>query len=178
MDVMEALLTRRSQRNYTRETVTDAELRRIVRAGMYAPSGHDRRPWLFLTVRDRAKMRQLMPLSPWWAMLETAQAIIVVCADTRLLNGIPVEFGIDSCCAASQNMLLAAHGLGLGGVWLGICEGHESYERFKAVLGIPDYARVVSMIAVGRPAETKEAEERMDCGKWFLETWGSPAPEG
>jgi len=177
MEILEAIVTRRSHRHFTQEAVTEAELREIVRAGMQAPSGHDRRPWLFLTIRDRRKMQELLPLSPWWEALEEAQVLIVVSADAERLQGIPAEFGVHSCSAASQNMLLAAYGLGLGGVWLGICEGHKSYEAFRAILGIPDHARVVSMLAIGHPAERKEPEDRLDRAKWFVETWGATAKD-
>lgn len=178
MQLYDGLTTRRSVREFTDQVLDDKGLEKIVRAGMFAPSPHDTRPWRILTIRDHEKLEKLIPLSPWWNMLRQCQAAIVTCVDIRCAKGensekelMPVEFVIDGGIAATQNMLLAAHDMGLGAVWLGICQGSESYEEFCRILGIPDYARVVSLIAVGYPDSEPNQEERFDPSKWIKETW-------
>lgn len=173
MDALEAIMTRRSVRSYTGEPITRQQLRQIVAAGMQAPSAHGKCPWQMLTLTDRETMRGLIPLSPWWNMLETAAAAIIVCADTRHQEGISHEMQVDGCAAATQNMLLAIHAMGFGGVWLGVCEGEDNCAAFREYLGIPDYAKVVSMIAVGHPTAPAKPVDNMDSNKWFKERWGN-----
>ncbi len=102
-------------------------------------------------------------------MLQTAGAVIVTCCDERLMGDFPAEFFTDSCAAATENMLLAAHSMGLGGVWLGVCEGSEFYMQFCNLIGLPPHLRVTSMIALGNPAEEKEFTKRFDPAKWVQE---------
>lgn len=172
MDALEAIMTRRSVRSYTGEPIAQEQLRQIVAAGMQAPSAHDKRPWQMLTITDRETMRGLIPLSPWWGLLETAAVAIVVCSDTRGQEDISHEFQVDGCAAATQNMLLATHAMGLGGVWLGVCEGEDNCHAFRKHLAISDYAKVVSMIAVGHPTEPVKPVDNMDSTKWFEDRWG------
>lgn len=173
MDALEAIMTRRSVRSYTGEPITREQLRQIVAAGMQAPSAHGKRPWQMLTLTDRETMRRLIPLSPWWNMLETAAAAIIVCTDTREQEEISHEFQVDGCAAATQNMLLAAHAMGLGGVWLGICEGENNCAAFRECLRIPNYVEVVSMIAIGHPTESVKPVDNMEPDKWFEECWSN-----
>ncbi|MEG1525728.1 MAG: nitroreductase family protein [Clostridia bacterium] len=176
MDLFEALLTRRSVRSFSEEPVSKEDHTAIVRAGMHAPSAHDQQPWRMLSITNRRTLDQLVPLTPWWDLLHSVPLAIVICSDTRLLNGITPEFQVDGCVAATENMLLAAYGLGLGAVWLGICDGEQNYEIFKQIIGIPDYARVISMIAIGHELEGQDTvvpEDRLDQSKWFFEQWGN-----
>lgn len=171
MNALEAIMTRRSVRSYTGEPITRQQLQQIVAAGMQAPSAHGKCPWQMLTLTDREIMRRLIPLSSWWDMLETAAAAIIVCSDTRGQEDISHEFQVDGCAAATQNMLLAIHAMGLGGVWLGVCEGEDNCAEFRECLGIPNYSKVISMIAVGHPTAPIKPEDRMDATKWFEEHW-------
>ena len=160
---------RRSIRAYTGESVSDAQLKTIIDCGMHAPSAHNRQPWVFLTITEKDKLREISPLCKWWGMLPSAGAVIITCMNTPLTEGFAEEFSIASCCAATENMLLAAGALGLGAVWLGVCRESEFYEDFCRVIALPEELRVISMIAVGVPAEQKEAAERFAPGKWFRE---------
>ena len=77
--------------------------------------------------------------------------------------------------AATENMLLCIHALGLGGVWLGITPQRPHYEDVKKLLSIPGDVRVVSIIAVGHPTEPLPARaaplERFEEEKWHKEQW-------
>ena len=115
MDALEAIMTRQSIRSYTGEGISRQMLRQIVSAGMQAPSAHACASWRFLTITDRETMRGIIPYSPWWGLLEEAAALIVVCTDTRGVEGISHEFQVDGCAAAMENMLLAVHAMGLAG---------------------------------------------------------------
>ena len=168
-DFYQLLSTRRSIRAYKNQPLNQDVIEKLVRSGMQAPSAHNKQPWVFLTITDRALMAQIKPLCKWWKMLEQAGAVIITCMDTRGLGDDPREFFVASCCAATENMLLAAHAMGLGAVWLGVCPGTEFYDEFCRVISLPEGLEVVSMIAAGVPDEEKAGIDRFDPSKWKRE---------
>lgn len=173
MDALQCLMTRRSVRSYTDKPISKQELELLIRAAQQAPSAHNTQPWVFLSLTAHETLHRLVPMTPWWGLLEHCAAAIVVCADERVLEQkpMPKEFQTLSCAAALENMLLAAHAIGLGGVWLGMGEGQENYERFKQILNIPQWARVIGMAAFGCPTEEPKPIDRMQTAKWHKERW-------
>ena len=170
-DLTELINQRRSIRTFTGEALTEDQLRKIITCGMHAPSAYNKQPWVFLSITSQKKMRQLSPLCSWWKMLENAGGVIITCMDKRLLGDTPLEFFVASCNAAAENMLLAANAMGLGGVWLGICEESEYYMEFCKAINLPGYLRVTSMIAVGKTGEKKKFIERFNPEKWIRESF-------
>lgn len=166
---IDTIKMRRSIRSYTGESLSESQLRTIIDCGMHAPSAHNRQQWIFLSITNREKLCQISPLCKWWDMLPTAGAVIITCMDKSASQAFPEEFSIASCCAATENMLLAATGIGLGAVWLGVCKESEFYEDFCRVIALPNHLRVISMIAVGVPGEKKAPTERFTPEKWFRE---------
>lgn len=169
MELMQAIVTRRSVRDFTGESISEQQLEQIIRAGMNAPSAHNRQPWVFLSVTDKQKLLDMRPLSRWWKMLDNAAAAIVTLCDETSFRGAPPELQISGCCAATQNMLLAAHDIGLGAVWLGMCEGLPNYDKLKALLGIPAALRIVSVVAIGVSESPSDGRDYFDEQKWVKE---------
>ena len=166
---IELINNRRSIRAFTGKFLTEDQLKEIVTCGMHAPSAHNKQPWVFLSITNREKMMQIAPLCSWWGMLENAGAVIITCMNKDLLGDIQKEFFVNSCSAATENMLLAAKALGLGGVWLGVVEESALYDDFCRVIKLPDNLQVMSMIAVGTPVEEVPFIERFDPEKWIQE---------
>ena len=79
MDLFDGLITRRSIRNYTGEIIDEQIIRNIIKAGMYAPSARNTRPWHFLIIDDREILKKIMEVHPYSAMLAEASHAIVVC---------------------------------------------------------------------------------------------------
>ena len=118
-DIMEHILARRSIRKFTDEPVDPALIRKLLEAAMAAPSASDRRPWEFVVVRDSEALRRLRRGLPFGR--QNAPLAIVVCGNKRrALPGPAQSFWVHDCSAAMENLLLAAHGLGLGAVWVGV----------------------------------------------------------
>ena len=112
------ILSRVSVRRYTDTPVTDAEVSAILHAAMSAPSGVNRQPWEFIVVDDRDLLTQLADTLPYAKMAAQAPLAIVVCGNKdRFLEGIDRNLWEQDLSATSQNILLAAHAIGLGGVW-------------------------------------------------------------
>lgn len=172
---MDALLQRRSVRSFTEEPVSEDQVRAILRAGMFAPSAHNKRTWELITVTSRETLNALAPMSKWWGMLKEATLCIVCCGYAPGIKPEDEEFLVQNSVAATENMLLCIDALGLGGVWLGIHPKRPYYADVKALLGIPEEVRVVSLIAVGHPREPlpprAQPAERFEEHKWHKEKW-------
>ncbi len=148
MDVLEAIRNRRSIRSYQNREVSVEKLTQVLEAGRWAPSAHNSQSRRFIVVRDEATRKHLARIATYGSFLAEAPVAIAVVIDPSASNH-PVEDG----AAATQNMLLAAHALGLGSCWIGSYgSGYE--ERAKRVLGIPDDKRLLSLISLGYAAES------------------------
>lgn len=156
MEVLEAIRSRRSVRSYTDEPVTDAEVREILTAGTWAPSGLNNQPWRFVVVRDEAAKGELASLTKYRRIVEGARVLLAVFCDREAMyNDVKDHQGIGACL---QNMLLAAHGLGLGAVWLG--EILNRAAEVNLLCDLPSRYELMAVIAVGRPASTGQVSTR------------------
>lgn len=151
MDAMEALLTRRAVRAFTAAPVDEETVTAILSAAMHAPSACNQQPWHFIVVNDRARLDAIAAVHPHAQMLKQAPLAVVVCAD-RSIETCPGNWAID-CSAAMENLLLAAHALGLGGVWVGIYPMEDRVKEISSLLGLPGYITPLCLAAVGHPAE-------------------------
>ncbi len=148
MDVLETIRNRRSIRSYQNREVSVEKLTQVLEAGRWAPSSHNSQSRRFIVVRDETTRKHLARIATYGSFLAEAPVAIAVVIDPSLSNH-PVEDG----AAATQNMLLAAHALGMGSCWIGSYgSGYE--ESARRVLGIPDDKRLLSLISLGYAAES------------------------
>jgi len=151
MELYDGLLTRRSIRKYKGTRIDDKAILSIIKAGMYAPSANNTRPWHFIVVDDRSIIDSIMKVHPYSSMLAEASHAIVVCGDETKQNG-PRYYPLD-CSAATQNLLLAAHALGYGAVWLGVEPRAERIKAISELFGLPPHIHPVSIVSVGAPVK-------------------------
>ncbi len=169
MEVLEAITTRASIRKYTDQPLTEQEINTLLLAGFCAPSAMNKRPWHFLVVREKELLQNIGEHSIYGKMIPRSAACIVVCGDKERTT-FP-ELLTDDCAAAIQNILLAAHGIGLGAVWCGLVKGQEFYQYVKEQLRLPEQIEPEGLIAIGHPAETRGHAERFEPDKIHYETW-------
>ncbi|MDP2872055.1 MAG: nitroreductase family protein [Bacillota bacterium] len=170
MDVLTAIRTRRSIRRYTADKIDDHTLDTILDAGFCAPSASNKRPWHFLVIREKAKLQAISEAHPYAKMMPAADCCIVVCGDEAIQGSIGLL--VEDCSASIQNMLLAAHGLGIGAVWCGLYGGRgDRHLEFAKLLGLPAGIVTVGMIAFGYPDETRPATDRFDASRVHHERW-------
>jgi len=134
METMEAIKSRRSVRGFTNENVSDNLVMQILEAGRWAPSGLNNQPWRFIVVRDAETKIELSKLTEYGPTIKNAPLLIVVFLDKDHMYHYVKD--VQSIGACIQNMLLAIHSLGLGGVWLG--EILKSREMVNKVLETPE----------------------------------------
>lgn len=163
------LMTRRSVRKYTDEPVSDEDVEGILRAGMAAPSAGNEQPWHFAVIRDREVMNRIMDVHPYAAMLAQAPVCIAVLAELALEKY--AGFWVQDTSAATQNILLAAHALGLGAVWLGVHPVEDRQKGIKRILGLPEGVECLSLISIGHPAEQPPPADRYDPTRIHQDRW-------
>lgn len=158
MNVLEAILSRRSVRKYDNKEVSIEEIDDLIKYAMYAPSAVNKQPWHFIIIDDRAVMDDIMKFHPHAGMLAQAAAAVLICGDETLAH-TPAYWPVD-CAAATQNFLLAAHGKGLGAVWLGIYPREERISAMKALMGLPEHIHPFSLISFGYTSQPPRIAER------------------
>ena len=118
MDTLLAIRTRRSIRAYQDKPVPEELTQKLLAAAMQAPSARNQQPWQFIVIDDRALLAKIPGVMPNAAMAAEAPLAILVCAELALEKS--QGYWVLDCAAAVENMLLAAHALGLGAVWCGV----------------------------------------------------------
>ncbi len=171
MDALEAILTRRSIRRYTTKSVSDDLIIKLLEAAMAAPSAANEQPWHFVVITDRKTLVQIPTFHPHAHMLKEAAAAILVAYDIEL-EGQKGRAVLD-CSCASQNMLLAAHALGLGAVWCGIYPVENRIMAARKLLNMPQHVVPVSLISIGYPNEKPGREDRFKPERIHYEYWMS-----
>jgi nitroreductase len=169
MEVLEAIRTRRSIRKFLDRPVPQELVEILLRAAMSAPSARNSQPWQFVVISDRQILRQIPVINPYAEMAEHAPLAILICADTRL-DRAPWYWPVD-CAAAAQNMLLAAHGLELGGVWTGVWPREERMDGFRHLLNLPKPVIAHSLLVVGYPAEQLPPDDRYHPDRVHHDGW-------
>jgi nitroreductase len=169
MEAYTAIISRRSIRKYTDQQVSEELIMKILQAGMVAPSAHDHRPWHFILITSREKLLAIPRFHAYAEMLKQAPMAIVICGDKRIEKSS--DYILLDCSAATENMLLAAHALGLGAVWLALYPRQERLQGIIDLLQLPPSIFPVSMIAVGHPAEQKTAADRFDAARIHYNQW-------
>lgn len=161
MELKEALLKRRSVRNFTDEAVSESQIEELLHAAMSGPSACNRCPWEFLVITQQEKLEELRSASRFTKM--NAPLAIVVCGN--LSRALPVQlsaYWIQDCSAATENILLRATDLGLGAVWCGIHPQKRAEKRVQQILDLKDKWIPLNIIWIGHPAENPEARDQYD----------------
>jgi len=169
VEAFDALLGRRSIRRFVDRPVGELELKRMLEAGMAAPSAGNQQPWRFVVLRDRQARTDIAALSPHATLLTEAPVGVVVCGDLDAEKH--AGYWVQDCSAATQNMLLAAHALGLGAVWLGFYPREERWRGAQRVLGLPDRVVPLAVLAIGWPAERKDPAGRGEASFIHFDRW-------
>lgn len=157
------ILTRSSIRAYEAKPVEKEKIEKLLRAGMAAPSAADKRPWHFVVVTDKQLLNGIAVASPYAKPAGQAPMAIVVCGDTdKTLPGEGTDYWIQDCSAASENILLEAHALGLGAVWTGFYPMKERCDALAKVLNLPDNLIPLNAIIIGYPKSTAKPKDKWD----------------
>ena len=171
MDALDAIHTRRSIRKYEDKPVPEELLEAVLSAAMSAPSACNAQPWHFVVITDRAVLKQVPKINPHAAMAADAPAAILVCGDVSL--ELSSGYWVVDCSAAVENLLLAAHALGLGAVWTGIYPRDDRMQGFSQLLNLPQNVIPHSLIPLGYPAEQPPRQDRYKKERVHFDRWSA-----
>lgn len=169
MDAMDAILTRRSIRRYTPQEISDEIIQKLLKAAMNAPSAGNHQPWHFIVIRSREILNEITTFHQYAQMLKQAPLAIAVCGD--LEKQLHDGYWLQDCSAAAQNILLAAHALGLGAVWLGVHPRDNRVQGVQSLLKLPERILPLCLIAIGYPDEKKPPDDRFLPERVHYDKW-------
>ena len=165
------LLTRRSVRQFEKDKKISKEaIEDILKIAMYAPSGCNRQPWEFVVVDDKKIQNKIMEIHPYCSFLQDASLAIVVCWDKNQELG--EGFGVVDSSAATENLLLACHGRGLGACWCAIYPYEDRMKEFQKLLKLPTNVMPNALVVVGYPTKTPpQPKDRFKPEKIHYNNW-------
>ena len=169
MDTLDAIHTRRSIRRYLDEPVGEELVQKLLAAAMQAPSARNQQPWRFVVIDDRAILAKIPEFMPNAAMAAHAPLAILVCGDLELETS-PGYWVVD-CAAAAENILLAAHALGMGAVWTGVYPRDPRMDGLRKLVGLPDMVVAHSLVVIGYPAEQAKPVDRFQAERIRRNRW-------
>jgi len=161
------LFARRSIRRYTNQPVSEEQIKLLLKAAMAAPSAANLKPWHFIAITSRPILNKLANAHPHAKMLTQAALAICVCGEPAINERMWVQ----DCAASTENILLAATGLGLGAVWLGVYPREERIEPIRQILGIPNHIVPFSLVSIGYPAEQLPPRTQYDEARVHRDVW-------
>lgn len=160
-DALTNIMTRATVRKFKPTKISDAQMETLLRAGMAAPSAVNKQPWEFMVVDDRALLDSIQAAGTNFRISNGCQQVIVVCGnEEKAIEGEGRTYWIQDCSAVTENILLAAHAMGLGAVWCGVTPIKERMAKVSEILNLPSYVKPLCVICVGEPDETPEVKDK------------------
>lgn len=157
---IDCIMSRKSVRKFDSRTVSAETIETILKAGMAAPSAMNKQPWKFVVVQDKQMLKTIADSMPN-IRTATAPMAIIVCGDmSKTLDGVAREFWVQDCSAATQNILLAAHSMGLGAVWNGLYPDLPRCKFISNLLQIDNRYIPLCVVPIGYPAENPEVKNK------------------
>lgn len=172
MDAIQNILTRTSVRRFEDRPIAKETIHTILEAGMSGPSCKNARDWQFIVIQDRQTLEQMAQInSPTAGALKHAALGILVLGDLEQAFASEPDYWIIDASIAAQNMLLAAHALGVGAVWLGTWPRKSRVEGLQKLFNLPDSIIPHSLLALGYPAEQPKRRGFYEEGKVHFDKW-------
>ena len=170
--IIDNIMTRTSIRAYENRDVEPEKVETMLRAAMAAPSAGNKQPWKFIVIKDKNTLTAISGNMRTMRMAKEAPLAIVVCGDmNKTFEGNGLDYWVEDTSAATENLLLAAHGLGLGAVWCGIYPLPERVSFLQDLLKLPENIIPLNVIPVGYPAEFPEPKDKWNPESVHYEFW-------
>jgi nitroreductase len=169
MELFNAIIKRRSIRNYIAKPVSPEFTEKILKAAMYAPTANNYLPFQFIVITERNILNEIPNIQPYSKMLYMAPLAILVCGDDEYEKNI--GYHVQNCSASTQNILLSATALGLATCWIGIYPREERMNGIKKLLKLPVNVTPISLVAIGYTDETVETPDRFISSRIHYNGW-------
>lgn len=169
--IINNMRTRVSVRAFTGEKISEEQIQTLLQCAMAAPSAMNHQPWAFIVVTEDSILEQLGKEFPYSRCDQKPACAIIPCGDlTKAIKGSE-NFWINDVSAATENILLAAHAMGLGAVWTGLHPNMERATAAQQLLGLPEYIIPLCIVPVGVPAEQPEIKDKWNTDNIHYNRW-------
>ena len=178
--VLNNILSRKSVRSYTGDTIPAEVMENLLRAAMSAPTGMDIRPWSFIVLTDKSQYDSIFEGNGNMKKFMESGAIVVVCADTTSMwplekGGDPVQqpnpMWRDDVGAATENLLLAVEAYGLGACWTACYPFPDTMAPVRKALGLPDNVIPYAVVPIGYPSTENSPKDKWDPSRIHYGRW-------
>lgn len=169
METLDAIKTRRSIRKYKSEQIPVKTIQTLLEAAMQAPSAGNEQPWHFIVIIEKELLGEIAKFNPYADMAGNAAFAILVCGDVNQEKYD--NFWIQDCAAATQNLLLAAHDLGLGAVWTAVYPMGDRAEKYSSFFKLPSNIIPLALVPVGYPDQVRGTENRFKEDRIHFNRW-------
>jgi len=158
---LDVIATRVSVRQFTGEKISAEQIDTLLRSAMAAPTAVNKQPWAFVVVDDQAVLDSLSQAVKSSRIENGASHAIVVCGDmSKALEGEAQGYWVEDTSAATENLLLAAHAMGLGALWVGVYPISERVAAVKHIINAPEHITPMCIITLGYPNEQPEIKDK------------------
>lgn len=169
---IEDIMTRTSVRAYSDRKITSGQIDTLLRAAMAAPSAGNKQPWRFIVVDKKELLDSISTNFNTMTMAKNAQLAVIMCGEpAATFSGEGEGYWIQDVSAASENLLLAAHAMGLGAVWCGIYPISDRVRKFSELFSIPDNITPMACICVGYPKAEQKPKDKWNPGHVRYNQW-------
>ena len=169
MDTLTAIHTRRSIREYQDKDIPEDLILELLKAAMASPSARNQQPWEFVVITEPNLRKEIPAVCPFAQMIVAAPLAILVCGNLQIETA--QGYWVIDCAAATQNLLLAAHALGLGAVWTGVYPREERMDGLTRLLDMPEFILPHSLVVIGFPALQPPEQERFKPERIHFNGW-------
>ncbi len=169
METLQAITTRRSVRKFKSDPIPEETIKTLLTAALSGPSTGNQQPWQLIAITDREVLDDLATIPAYKAAVGGSPLTVVVCGDKNL--GKWGDFWIMDCSIATQNLLLAAHSLGLGAVWLGCYWLDDRLPGVVEKLGLPEHIVPFAVVPIGIPGQEVKPVERYNAERIHRDRW-------
>lgn len=180
--VMANILSRKSVRSYTSDTIPSAVMENLLRAAMAAPSGRNIQPWSFVVLKDTSRYDEIFGDNFNLSMYKQSAAVVVLCADTTVVRPPrenpdapavqqPNNIWRDDMGAVTENLLLAVEAYGLGACWTACYPYPDRMAPVKQALCLPETVVPYSVVPIGYPAGGEQPKDKWDPSRIHYERW-------
>ena len=169
---MNPIFKRKSIRQFQDKKIEENKIKKLLKAGMQAPSAMNSQPWEFIVITDKENIKKIENMSLYSKPAKTSSCCIITLFNKDYLekfdNYVWVQQDMGAC---TQNILLQAVEEGLGAVWLGTYPNEERVNYLKENFEIPEDVYPYSVIVLGYPTEEYTGTDRFNEDRIHYETY-------
>lgn len=169
--ILDSINTRSSTRAFKDKKLSKSNVDKIIKSAFSAPSTCNLQPWHFIVIDDEDTLKDMMDVHQYCKMFKTATLGIIVCGDMDKTIKNHEEFWTQDCSAATENILLAAHAMGIASVWTGIYPVKDRCDFLSSYFNLPGNITPFSLIALGYADGEVNVQDKFDDKKVHHNRW-------